>query len=129
MSISPLVDMLWTIAGICEPVPTTMFLTSTKWAILVADVKKVQPTAALTSSSPLLIGCLTVVNLGTEDQAVVDEANLQAANNASFQQKRLALISARGEHDARIGVKSDNPFPRDGSTPMIGDFGDRVIPG
>lgn len=122
-----LIKELWTIAGLCEPVPTIMFLTSTNWRELAAEVLKVQPglPEAPTPKNfrELIVGCLTVVNSGSEDQDAVDEANVQAAQQANFAKKRDALIVGRGPHDPRISTKADNPFPRDGSESIIGDWG------
>ena len=127
MSVGKVIDTLWTIAGLCEPVPTTMFLTAQRWAELAIEVRRVQPGTAEaptpTNFKELIVGCLTVVNSGCSDQETVDEMNVQAAAQANFALKREALIVGRGQHDPRIGIRADNPFPRDGSPSMIGDRG------
>lgn len=93
------IDLLWTIAGLCDPEPTLMFLTSPHWAILAKEVIKQQP-AVLNEITPpnfkvLKVGCLTVVNSGSEDQNAVDEANIQAAQRAHFAAKASALQTGR----------------------------------
>lgn len=94
-----IVEYLWTIAGLCEPVDTLMFVTSVNWALIAKTVINNRP-ELLKDITPqnfnaMKVGCLTVVNSGSEDQEAVDEANKQAADRAEFQAKRLALISGK----------------------------------
>ena len=94
-----IIEHLLTIAGLCDPVPTKMFVTSVDWAFIAKAVIAKQP-AVLNEVTPqsfqvLKVGVLTVINSGSEDQEAVDEANKQAAENAHFAEKRVALISGR----------------------------------
>ena len=91
-------DRLLRIAGLCAPVPTLIFVTSKDWAELAAEVLRVQPKIVPDPSNfkELRVPpCLTVVNSGTEDQAVVDEANRAASEQCHFLLKREALISGK----------------------------------
>jgi hypothetical protein len=90
------VKTLTTIAGLVEPVPTVMYLTSSNWAELALEItikygKKPTPG----TFRELIIGCLTVRNAFTEDQAAVNMANEIGARNANFQEKRKALVSGK----------------------------------
>ncbi len=101
------IEYVWTVAGLCEPVPTLMFLTSTAWERLANEVKRRQRASADGTPTPinfseLRVGCLTVVNSRSESQTAVDAANQQAARDANFAAKKAALISGRGPHDAHI---------------------------
>ena len=98
--IPKIIDELWLVAGICDPVPTIMFVTSTKWNKIAKAVKKVQRRNVDGTPTPdnfqdLKVGCLTVVNSGTADEEVVNILNIPFAEAADFQKKRAALVSGR----------------------------------
>lgn len=93
---SEIIKKLILISQLVEPEPTTMFVTSLNWALMAKEMNSqyredmVDKSKLATPSNfqVLKIGALTVVNSGTEDQEVVDEANQQAALKAKFAYKR-----------------------------------------
>lgn len=94
-----LIDGLWRIAGLCAPTPTVMFLTVTDWSELAETILRVQPGASdkptPSNFKELKIGCLTVVNSGTDDKETVWHANQAAADNSHFAFKRDNFISGK----------------------------------
>ena len=94
------VQQLNMIAGLVE-VPTIMYLTSTHWGDVVAELDAqyrgmlMDPTKPapwdLHPNKPIKIGQLTVVNSGTEDQEVCNLLNHHGAEIAAFGARRDAL--------------------------------------
>jgi hypothetical protein len=92
---SPIVRRLWVIAGLCAPTPSTMFVTATHWGQIAEELMREHGVRLSNRNfSVLLVGCLRVVNAGTEDKDVVDVMNEEYAP-ADFQAKRQALITGR----------------------------------
>lgn len=82
------------IAGLVHPVPSTMFVTSTDWGRVAKETQQHLGSAIPLrkgSFEMLLVGPLTVVNSGTEDQEVCNLLNRSYAEAANFAAKRDAL--------------------------------------
>ena len=100
---APILQRYERIAGLCAPVPTTMFVTSTEWARFTAELSALpaeiftrpfNPSKA--THSRFLIQTLTIVNSGTEDQTVCNAANYEAERKANFREKHDALAMRAG---------------------------------
>jgi len=96
------IKQLQTISALIA-VPSRMFVTSTHWGQIAAEIKR-QYASALADPSGLptpknfdrlKIGMLTVINAGTEDGEVVNLMNEEDARNAQFQQRRTAFQTGR----------------------------------
>src|SRR6266849_3830244 len=88
-------EYLWTVAGLCAPVPTKMFVASSDWAWIAREVKARQPIEIDGTPTPqnfneLLLPYdmkssadkgegLLVINARSERQDAIDEANQQDA--------------------------------------------------
>lgn len=85
------VPKLQTIAGLVSPALTTMWVTSTNWGLIAAELEAhyLEPTDTRPSRSNfarLKLGTLTVVNSGTEDEEVCQLLNEPEFERARFQE-------------------------------------------
>ena len=97
---NPVTTEFWRVAGLCEPVETHMFVTTTVWAQFAAEVSRLK-TGGLPNLTPqnfteVKLGCLLVINSGSDNQDAVDEANKQSAESSHFAWKRDHLSTGKG---------------------------------
>ncbi len=94
-TVGPMVAKYDTIAGLVGEIPTTMFVTSSEWARLAAEVqiltKKINPE----NFRRLNLRNLTVVNSCSEDQEAVNLLNVPEARKCDFQNRRARLQSGK----------------------------------
>lgn len=97
------VEYYRTIAALIGQVPTTVFVTSTDWAIFAKELNEqyrghyVNPLvlAKPGNFARAAFGSTTFVNAGTEDQEVVNVLNAESAELANFAWKRRELATGR----------------------------------
>jgi hypothetical protein len=94
-TVGPVVAKYDNIAGICGEVETVMFVTSSEWAQLAAEIQILTKQANPDNFRRLRLRNLTVVNSGSEDQEAIDLLNVPEARKCDFQNRRQRLISGR----------------------------------
>ncbi len=91
----PMVAKFDQIAGICAEIPTTMFITSSEWARLAAEVQVLTKQVNPANFRRLILRNLTVVNSGSDDQLVCNLLNIPEARKCDFQNRRKRLVTGR----------------------------------
>lgn len=91
----PMVAELDMVAGLVGEIPTTMFVTSTKWARIAKEVEVMVKRPNPENFRSLILRNLTVVNACSEDQEAVNILNVPEARKCDFQNRRARLVSGR----------------------------------
>jgi hypothetical protein len=108
------------VSALVYPVYTTIFLTTTDWAGIAKEVaatpglktsKNRAPTR--TNFKHLIIGRLTAVNSGTDDQDVCNMLNAPEERKSQFREKhdRLAIRAGTKPSEDYEDEATNNPFP------------------
>ena len=111
------------VSGLVYPVYTTIYLTSTQWAGIAAEVAALAPVGATTSLGrpitpktfqQLKLGRLTVWNSGTEDQDVCDMLNAEQERLSNFREKhdRFAQRAGTNPEGDWTEAKSTHEIPK-----------------
>lgn len=110
------------VSSLVYPVRTTIFLTSTDWGKLFREVQQLvgfasgRPvTWANFKKAPFVIGRLTAVNSGTEDQDVCDLLNAPEERKSQFREKHDCLAQRAGTKPEieYTDAESTHAFPDD----------------
>ena len=91
----PTIAELDLIAGLVGERPTTMFVTSQKWAKIAKEVEVAGKRPNPDNFRRLKLRNLTVVNSCSEDEEAVNLLNVPEAKACDFQNRRQRLISGR----------------------------------
>ena len=97
------IKQLQLIAQLVAPVPSRFFVTSAHWGMIADEIRRDYPSSLIDPLSlptprtfkELQIGCLRVINAGTEDNEVVNLMNEEDADIANFAWKRDHLMKGR----------------------------------
>ncbi len=94
-TVGPMVAKYDLIAGICGEIPTMMFVTSSEWARLAAEVQVLRKELNPANFRQLNLRNLSVVNSCSEDQEAVNLLNVPEARKCDFQNRRARLQSGK----------------------------------
>ncbi len=94
-TVGPLVAELDQVAGIVGEIPTTMFVTTSKWARIAREVETLTKAINPANFRCLNIRNLTVVDANSEDEQAVNLLNVPEARKCDFQNRRQRLITGK----------------------------------